>query len=145
MAKVTQTVQINARMDKVFGFVADPQRATTFVPGLNRISNLSSPEPKTGRKWDWEFNWFGLTLSGNTECTRYDPNTVYQFKTLTGARSTWTYRCEPRGQHTQVTLEVEYEVPSALLTRVTTRAILEKMNQNRAAEAVANLKALLEP
>jgi hypothetical protein len=42
-------------------------------------------------------------------------------------------------------LEVEYEIPQNLLARFATQAMLENMNQTRAREVVANLKALVEP
>ena len=59
-------------------------------------------------------------------------------------RSTWTYRFEPNGAATRVTLEVEYDVPQNMLARYASQGTLEKMNQERAAEALANLKGLLE-
>ena len=144
MPKVTETVVIAAAQPKVFEFVSDAKRAPTFVPGLNRISNLSTATPQVGRTWEFEFNWFGLTLSGNSECKRFEHPTLYQFQTLSGAKSTWTYRCEAKDGQTQLTLEVEYDVPQNLLARFAAQPVLEKMNQNRARETVANLKVLLE-
>jgi ribosome-associated toxin RatA of RatAB toxin-antitoxin module len=145
MSKVTQSTTIAAPVGQVFAFVSEPQRAPTFLPGLNRISNLSAPQQQVGRTWEWEFNWLGLIFSGKSQCTQFSPASIYQFQTLTGADSTWTYRCEPRGAQTHLTLEVEYEAPQALLARVATAGILEKLNQHRAAEAIANIKTLLEP
>lgn len=43
-----------------------------------------------------------------------------------------------------MTLEVEYDVPQNMLARYASQGTLEKMNQERAAEALANLKGLLE-
>lgn len=145
MPIVTQSIIVEAPQEKVFRFVSDPNRATTFIPGLNRISNLSSPEPKVGRTWEWEFNWFGVVLSGQTECRQFDSPRVYQFETLTGARSRWTYKCDPENSHTKLNLEVEYEVPQNLFAKVAAAPVLEKMNRNRAGEVLANIKALLEP
>lgn len=145
MSKVTESIMIAADVEKVFEFLSDAQRSPTFVPGLNRISNLSSPEPKQGRTWEFEFNWFGFIVSGNSQCTRYERPRTYQFQSLAGSKSTWTYKCEPNGTQTRLTLEVEYEIPQKLLARFATQRILERMNQNRAREVVANLKALLEP
>ena len=114
------------------------------MPGLNRISNLSTPTPQVGRTWEFEFNWFGFSISGKTECKRLEGPTLYQFQTVTGVKSTWTYRCEAKDGRTQLTLEVEYDVPQNLLARFAAQPVLEKMNQNRARETVANLKVLLE-
>jgi uncharacterized protein YndB with AHSA1/START domain len=145
MPKVTETVEIAAAPAKVFEFISDPKRASTFVPGLNRISNVSSSDAKVGRTWEYEFNWHGLILDGKSECTKLDPPKLYEFRTISGAKSTWTYRCEARDGRTRLTLEVEFELPQGLVSRFATGGALEKMNRNRAHETLANVEALLEP
>jgi carbon monoxide dehydrogenase subunit G len=142
---VTQTVDINAPVDRVYSFLADrPEAATSFIPGLNRISNVSSPKAEVGQTWEYEFNWFGLVISGQTRCTRLDRSRNYQFETVTGNHSTWTYSFEPKDATTRVRLEVEYDVPQNVLARYASQNVLERMNQERAAEALSNLKGLLE-
>ena len=145
MPVVTQTVDISAPVDRVYSFIADrPEGATSFIPGLNRISNVSPPRADVGQTWDYEFNWFGLVISGQTRCTTLDRPRSYQFETVTGNHSTWTYSFEPTDTTTRVTLEVEYDVPQNMLARYASQGLLEKMNQERAAEALSNLKGLLE-
>ena len=145
MPVVSSTVEINAPIDRVYGFIADrPEGATSFIPGLNRISNVSSPAAAVGQTWEYEFNWFGLVIAGQTRCTELDRHRTYQFQTLTGNRSTWTYRFEPRGASTGVTLEVDYDLPQSQLARFASQQVLEKMNQERADETLSNLKGLLE-
>ena len=146
MAKVTESVDISANAESAFAYVADaPERATTFIPGLNRISNVSQKQAGVGQSWDYEFNWFGLVISGNSKCTEYQKPSVYQFKTLTGNPSTWTYRFESSGKNTKLTLDVDFELPENQLARFAAGDALEKMNRNRAREIVNNLKALIEP
>jgi len=142
---VTHNVDITAPVDRVYSFVADrPEGATSFIPGLNRISNVSPPKADIGQTWEYEFNWFGLVISGQTRCTKLDRPRSYQFQTVTGNRSTWTYRFEPKDAKTRVSLEVEYDIPQNMLARYASQGTLEKMNQERAAEALATLKGLLE-
>ena len=146
MPKVTESVDIATNPEQAFAYIADaPERATTFIPGLNRISNVSQPQAGVGQSWDYEFNWFGLVISGNSKCTEYKKPAVYQFKTLTGNPSTWTYRFEPAGKNTRLTLDVDFELPQNQLARFAAGDALEKMNRNRAREIVENLKALIEP
>jgi hypothetical protein len=146
MPSVSESVEVAASPETAFAFVADaPARATMFIPGLNRISNISSDKAGVDQAWDYEFNWFGLVVSGQSRCTKYEGPSIYQFKTLTGNPSTWTYRFEPNGRGTRLTLGVEYELPQNQLARFATAAALEQMNRNRAREIVENLKALIEP
>ena len=145
MPTVTQTIDINAAIETVYSFIADrPEAATLFIPGLNRISNVSPPKAGLGQTWDYEFNWFGLVIAGQTRCTGLERPRNYQFQTITGNRSTWTYRFEPKDAMTRVTLEVEYEVPQNMLARYASQGVLDKMNHERAAEALTKLKGLLE-
>jgi carbon monoxide dehydrogenase subunit G len=142
---VTQTVDISAPVNRVYSFIADrPEGATSFIPGLNRIFNVSPATADVGQTWDYEFNWFGLVISGQTRCTALDRPRRYQFQTMTGNRSTWSYRFEPKDAATRVTLDVEYDVPQNMLARYASQGTLEKMNQERAAEALSTLKGLLE-
>ena len=69
---------------------------------------------------------------------------LYEFETVTGNRSTWQYRFEPDGTGTRVTLRVDYDVPQNQLARFATEGTLKAMNENRAAEVLANLKGLVE-
>jgi hypothetical protein len=129
----------------VYSYVADhPERATTFIPGLNRIENVSSPHAAPGQTWDYEFNWFGLVISGSSRCTKLERPRLYEFETVTGNRSTWQYLFEPDGTGTRVTLRVDYDVPQNQLARFATEGSLQAMNENRAAEVLANLKGLVE-
>jgi ligand-binding SRPBCC domain-containing protein len=146
MPSVQESVDIAATPSAVFKFVADqPERAATFIPGLNRISNVSPAAAAVGQAWEFEFNWFGLVVTGNSRCTQYEPATAYEFKTVTGNPSTWTYRFDPAGSGTKLTLTVDYDLPQNQLARFAAAGVLEQMNRNRAREIVANLKALLEP
>lgn len=145
MPTVTQTLDIGAPVDRVYSFIADrPEGATSFIPGLNRISNVSPPKADVGQTWEYEFNWFGVVISGQTRCTTLDRPRSYQFQTITGNRSTWTYGFEPKDKTTRVTLEVDYDVPQNMVARYASQGTLEKMNKERAAEALSTLKGLLE-
>ena len=145
MPTVSETIEIAAPVDDVFSYVADhPERATAFIPGLNRINNVSTPEAGVGQSWDYEFNWFGLVISGSSRCTKLERPSVYQFQTVTGNRSTWTYRFEPDGAGTRIVFNVEYEVPESQLARFAAESTLERMNKERAVEVLANLKGLIE-
>lgn len=145
MASVSKHVVINAPVAKVYEFVADyPERATSFIPGLNRIEHVTPKAAGPGQTWQYEFNWFGLVVSGNTTCTKLERPTLYEFDTVTGNRSTWQYRFAPEGGSTHVTLTVDYDVPESMLAKFATEGTLQSMNEQRAAETLANLKGLLE-
>jgi carbon monoxide dehydrogenase subunit G len=143
METVRQSATVAAPPDRIFKLLAEPERAVMFVPGLNRIQNVSDNRA-LGCSWDFEFNWLGWIVSGRSECTKYEQPTAYQFKTLTGNSSTWTYTCRPSNNGTELSLEVEYEIPQNQLARFASEGVLKRMNENTAREIVNNLKALVE-
>ena len=145
MASVSTSVLIEAAPETVFSFVADhPERATSFIPGLNRIENVTPAAAAPGQTWTYEFNWFGLVIAGKTRCTRLERPRLYEFETETGNHSTWQYRFEPDGGGTRVTLRVDYDVPKSQLARYAAEGQLQAMNEQRAVETLSNLKGLVE-
>lgn len=145
MASVSKSIVINAPATAVYSFVADsPERATSFIPGLNRVENVSPADPGPGQTWQYEFNWFGVVISGSSRCTKLERSSFYEFQTVSGNRSTWQYRFDPDGGGTRVTLTVEYDVPESMLARFAAEGVLQSMNEQRAAETLQNLKGLLE-
>ena len=143
MPIVSESTNVNAPPERIFQMLEDPKRAETFIPGLTRIANVSDGAWSVGTSWDYEFDWFGLVVNGHSECTRFERPTLYQFKTVTGNPSTWTYRIDRAGTGSRLTLEVDYEVPDTILAKFS-RGVLEQMNQKRAGEIVSNLRALVE-
>lgn len=143
-AKAAESTTIAASPQKVYAFVAEATRATSFIPGLSRIHNVQPAIAQSGQTWEYEFDWFGLVVSGNSKCTKSEPAKVHQFQTVTGNPSTWTYVIEPDGTNTRLTLEVEYQIPGNVLARYASQSVFEKMNVDRAREIVANVKTMLE-
>jgi ribosome-associated toxin RatA of RatAB toxin-antitoxin module len=143
-AKAVQSAIIAAPPQKVFDFISEAARATSFVPGLSRIQDVKPATTQPGQTWSYEFDWFGFIVSGNSKCTKSEGPRIYEFQTVTGNPSTWTYQLEPDGNNTRLSLAVQYEIPSNFVARFASQPVFEKMNQDRAVEVVANIKAMLE-
>jgi hypothetical protein len=143
-AKAVDTATIAAPPSKVYDFLSEAARATSFVPGLSKIDNIKPAAAQAGQTWNYEFDWFGLVVTGQSKCTRSDRPSLHQFETVTGNTSTWTYEINADGANTKLTLSVQYNVPDNAVSRFASRAVFEKMNQDRAHEIVSNIKTMLE-
>jgi carbon monoxide dehydrogenase subunit G len=143
-ARAAHSATISAPPQKIYDFIAEAARATSFIPGLSRIHNVKPATAQPGQTWDFEFDWFGLVVSGNSKCIRSERPNLYEFQTITGNPSTWTYKIEPDGKNAKLTLEVQYEIPGNAVARFASQPVFEKMNQDRAREIVSNLKTMLE-
>ena len=143
-ASVKQSVVVSTTPERLYDFVSEAKRATTFIPGLTKIENVRPAEATVGQTWTYEFDWFGFVVSGDSKCIRAERPHLYAFETVTGSPSTWTYGFNPEGKNTRLTLEVQYGIPENLLARYASRGTLEKMNADRAHEIIENIKAMVE-
>src|SRR6202453_3988112 len=123
--KATHSATISAPPQKIYDFVAEASRAKSFIPGLSRIHNVQPATAQPGQTWEYEFDWFGLVISGNSKCTRSERPKLYEFQTITGNPSTWTYKIEPKGSNAQVTLDVQYEIPGNVVARFASQPVFE--------------------
>ena len=144
-AKAAQSTTISVPPQKIFDFVSEATRATSFIPGLSRIHNVKPATAQPGQTWEYEFDWFGLVVTGNSKCTLTESPKTFQFQTVSGNPSTWTYKIEPVGANSRLTLEVEYEIPGNALARFASQPVFEKRNVDLAREIVTNIKTMLEP
>ena len=143
-AKASDSAIIAAPPNKVYDFLSEASRATSFVPGLSKINNVKPASAQPGQTWNYEFDWFGVLVKGESKCTRSERPSIHEFQTVTGNTSTWTYQIKPEGSNSKVTLSVQYNVPDSAVGRFASRALFEKMNQDRAHEIVTNIKTMLE-
>src|ERR1035438_6117173 len=116
--KATHSATISVPPQRVYDFIAEAPRATSFIPGLSRIHNVRPATAQPVQTWEYEIDWLGLVVSGNSKCTRSESPKVFEFQTITGNPSTWTYKIEPSGANAQVTLDVQYEIPDRKSTRL---------------------------
>ena len=73
----------------------------------------------------------------------YESGKQFGFKTTTGIQSTFTYSAEPQGNGAKVSIDVTYDVPQSLLSKMQT-GVVEKLNDAEGARAIENLKAILD-
>jgi len=98
---------------------------------------------KPGTSWDWTFVMAGAEFSGRAETVGYEAGKKFSYRTTTGVESTFTYTAEPQGGGVKVTVDVTYDVPGTLLSRMQA-SVVEKLNDAEGVRAVENLKAILD-
>ena len=144
MSKAEASIVIEAPIDDVFEKTASPETGPVFIPNLNENFNLSTSKREVGQHWQWRYNLFGVDITGTARVVSFEPNRDYLLETDGDARSRWTYSFEPAGNGTRVSLSIDYDMPTGKLANITA-AIAERMNQQACEQAMANLKAWIEP
>lgn len=143
MSRVAKSAVVNNSAEQIMSYIADVKNHPAFIGPLKSVANLNGDPRKAGTSWDWTFMMAGVEFSGRAETVSYEPGRMFRYKTTTGVQSTFTYSTEPEGKSVKVTVDVTYEVPQALLSRMQA-AVVEKLNEAEGSRAVENLKAILD-
>jgi len=143
MSRVAKSAVINNKPDQIMNYIADVKNHPAFIGPLKSVANLNGDPRQAGTSWDWTFVMAGVEFSGRAETVSYEGGRKFSYKTTTGVLSTFTYSAEPQGSGVKVTVDVTYEVPQALLSRMQA-AVVEKLNEAEGSRAVENLKAILD-
>ena len=143
MARVAKSAVISANADQIMNYIADVKNHPAFIGPLKSIANVKGDSKKAGTSWDWTFVMGGVEFSGKAETVSYESGKKFSYKTTTGIQSTFTYTAEPQGGGVKVTVDVTYDVPGSLLSKMQA-SVVEKLNEAEGARAVENLKAILD-
>lgn len=143
MSRVAKSAVINGNADQIMNYIADVKNHPAFIGPLKSVANVNGDSKKPGTSWDWTFVMGGVEFSGRAETVSYESGKKFSYKTTTGVLSTFTYSAEPQTGGVKVTVDVTYEVPSTLLSKMQA-SVVEKLNEAEGARAVENLKAILD-
>jgi ligand-binding SRPBCC domain-containing protein len=144
MAELSQSVKIEAPVQKVFAFVTNPANWTKFVTSLVDVSELSPEMPQAGATFAWEYKMLGLRFSGQGRVTEYEKDRSFAISMSGRFPITETYHFMPRGQGTELTVKIHYEVPEGIIGQIADKVLLERLNALEARNVLEKIKLLCE-
>ena len=130
--------------EAVISYVADPRNRPLFFPSLKSISDIQGDPTAEGTSWKWTFATLGMEFQGKGHCVKHVPGKLYSFKTEGGIESTITYRAEPEGDGTRLSIQVDYQVPEDAKSKLPAESRAKKMREKEAAQALENLQKILD-
>jgi uncharacterized membrane protein len=142
MPKIEKSININALVEKVFSYMAEPTHLPEIWPNLKNVRDVIRAEGKV-TSYHWTYRMAGISFEGEAKIVESVPNQRVVVQNSGGIPSifVWTYQPEDGGS--QVTVEVDYTVPSAVLGKLT-KSFLTRQNEYDAEKVLANLKAKME-
>lgn len=108
MPTISESIIINAPVDRVFRFVTNPENWTRYVESLSEVSNLSSPRMEPGTTFAWEYRAAGATRHGSGHVNQNVPNAKFSMSMDGGVELTETYTFTPREEGTELTVQIGY-------------------------------------
>ena len=143
MSRITKIVSLNASPEKVIGYISNVKNHPAFISALKSVDHLTGDATQVGTGWDWTFMMGGVELTGKAETASSIAGKEYSFKTIGGIESHFTYSVEPEGSGSRLTMDIEYAVPNNVLAKALDSAIIERLNEKEADQAIENLKTIL--
>lgn len=140
---ITRTTFIDAPLEEVFAYYAEPANLPEIWPSLLEVSDVEHDEAGHPTRFRWVYKMAGMRFKGETVNTVFEPNRRYVSRSEGGISSTIEVLFADKGGRTEVTDRVTYTVPVPLLGRVAQR-FLERLNENELETIHANLKARME-
>ncbi len=142
MAKIEQSIIIDAPVEEVFNYVEDPENIPEYWPSVIEIKDVEEL-PDGGARMTSVYKMAGVRFDVESVCTAFVPNqrTVYESEGGVSSTATWIY--EPQDGGTKVTIRNEYTVELPVLRKLA-ESFLVKMNENEADAILANVKAKME-
>ena len=135
-------VQVNNSPQAVIDYIANIENRPSYLPSLKSVSNIEGES--VGSSWTWCWSLLGIDFEGTATCTQYEAGQSYAFKTEGGIESTFTYRAEADGDGTQLTMQVNFDLPESALSQAGINNWLASSKQQEADTTLENLKTILD-
>ena len=143
MKMITREIRVNAPVERVFEFLADPHHLPEIWPNVVQVENVKKSKTSDGFNFGWDYKMAGTQFEGKCETIEHVPYERLAVKSNKGLDSTILWRFQPAGQQTQVTFRFEYQIPATLLKTIK-EPILVQENEHEVDAMLQNVKTRLE-
>lgn len=144
MPTIIKKVLINAPVSKVFGYVTKPENWTKYVTSLVEVKNLSSEEAEKGTTFNWTYRMMGMNFHGKGHVTENTKNKKFGLKMEGSFPITESYSFAAAEDGTELSIEVQYEMPGKIMSVVSNKGLMEKLNKKEADSVLGKIKLLCE-
>jgi carbon monoxide dehydrogenase subunit G len=142
MVKISRSIYINAPVEKIFTFLADPCNLPEVWPSMV-ATQVTGITHTGGQNFNWEYKMAGMRIQGESEVLEHIPNQKVITQSKKGIESKFIWRYQPEGKGTRLQVEVDYIVPVPLLGKLA-ESVVAKLNEHEADVLMENIKTRME-
>jgi len=145
MAEIVKSIDIEAPVEVVFDYVANPRNALTYLPNFTKFQPAGQPEQGLGAKVNAAGNFLGMHFETQLEIVEFEQNKKLISRSSQGVKSSsvWQFRPLPNGG-TEVTFISDYTLPGRMLGWMLDKLLMEKDVEKNTVETLVNLKKVIE-
>ena len=145
MAEIIKCIDIDAPVEVVFDYVANPHNALSYMPNFTKFAPSGQPDRGLGAKVDAAGEFMGLQFKTQLEIVEFEPNKKLLSRSTQGVKSTslWQFKPLPNGG-TEVTFVSDYSLPGKMFGWMLDKLMMEKDVEKTTIQTLVNLKKVLE-
>jgi uncharacterized membrane protein len=141
MPRINNSININAPVEKVFAYVADPMNIPEWMVGMTEVMDVTGSG--VGLRYHWKYKMAGVPLKGESTRTEHVPNERLVVESKEGIPSTFTFTFAPHEGGTKLDMDVDYTIPIPVLGKLAEKLVL-KRNQREMVLNNQNIKERME-
>jgi len=142
MNRIMRQLTVRAPVEKVFPFLSDPHNLPEIWPNILEVKNIKK-DTSGGYNFDWAYKMSGIRLEGKVETAEVLRNQRLVFKSAKGFECIFRWKFMPEGQLTNLTLELDYSIPSSVLKH-TKEDVITQQNEHEIEALIENVRTKLE-
>lgn len=143
MGRITITEQIAAPLEAVFAYVDEHTNTTRYMKDLSRWAPVGSVTHGKGAKFAVAMKAGPMTLSSVVDITTWSENSAIGWTSREGFKQTGKWTFKRKGEGTEATFDMDYELPGGIAGRVLSRAA-DPIVRGNLEQSVRNLRSQVE-
>ena len=146
MGHVLQTGHIDASPDKAFALASDAARTPEWNSSVIEVKDISGSLDQLGSSYVSVLKLGGRRLEGRWEVSRVETPRVIEFTGTApgGGRAIAKNRFEPADGGTDLTIEIDYELPGGFVGGIADKLFVERAIERDVKHSMENFKAICE-
>jgi len=146
MGHVRQMGHVDAPPDKAFDLAVDATRIPEWNSSVIETRDITGSLDRVGASYTTVLKLGGRRLEGHWEVGQVEKPRLLELTGTApgGGRATATNRFEPAGTGTDVTIEVDYELPGGFVGGMADKLFVERAIERDVKHSIENFKAICE-
>lgn len=146
MARIESKFSINAPIERVFDYVANPANRPEWLDSTIEVKNVSEGPLGLGTSWTEVAKIAGRVHEQVRMVTEYNRPRKYvmEFAVLGAKTGRFDMTFEPEDSGTRVTLIFEYTLPASVLGLFADKLLLERRIRKTLGHDISTLRMILE-
>jgi carbon monoxide dehydrogenase subunit G len=145
MAHIQKRATIDAPIEKVFDFVDDPEKISTYAPNVERVVDVVRTEKRVGDSFRVIYRVLGVTFDEKFKVTGYERPNRLENSVKGGMTGTFNWNFEPQGKQTLVNVDVQYSLAGGPIGKAIDAVMLERTNEKTMEQMLQNIQKALTP